>query len=202
MAKYKNKRSKELELEHKKVTLELTGTSDIMFDRFYGQEKDTRPPEQKFYLAEGNRIVLPTENLYSFLFAENPAGAAKSEGKKGKELIRMGYSHVVIDPADHIVFKDEAGKDIVFEGWEDNEDRYYISEFSPRTKMSGGLSIKQNLKKRPVLKTPWNLSFTVTIIKNQLITVEKIYNWFNDGGLVIGLGTYRPRFGRFTAKII
>lgn len=191
-----------MELEHKQIKLELNGTSEIMFDRFYGQEKDTRPPEQKFYLVEGNKIALPTENLYSFLFAENPAGAAKSEGKKGKELIRMGYSHVVIDPADYIQFKNDKNEDIVFDGWEDNEDKYYISEFSPRTKMSGGLSIKQNLKKRPVLRTPWRLSFTVTVIKNQLITPEKIFNWFNDGGLVIGLGTYRPRFGRFSAKIV
>lgn len=190
-----------MELESKTLKLELTGISDIMFDRFYGQEKDTRPPEQKFYLIEGNKIVLPTENLYSFLFGENPQGAAKTEGKKGKEYIRMGYSHVVIDPSDHIPFQ-RNNKDIIFKGFEGNEDNYYISEFSPRTKMaSGPNSIKQNLKKRPVLKAGWTLQFSITIIKNPLITVDKMFNWFSDGGILIGLGTYRPRFGRFEAKI-
>jgi hypothetical protein len=187
-----------MELKTDSITLRVDGACGIMFDRFYGQEKDTRPPEQKFYFAPGNKIVLPTENLYSFLFGENPAGAAKSEGKKGKEYIRMGYSHVLIDPVESTPFQ-RNGKDIVFDGWEGNEASYYISEFSPRTKMaSGPNSIKQNLKKRPVLLPPWSVTFTVTIIKNPLITAEKIFNWFSDGGILIGLGTYRPRFGRFS----
>lgn len=191
-----------MELESKSITLELTGTSDIMFDRFYGQEKDTRPPEQKFYLVEENKIVLPTENLYSFLFGENPQGAAKTEGKKGKEYIRMGYSHVGIKPSDHICFKRD-GKDIIYKGFEGNEDNYYISEFSPRTKMSSGPnSIKQNLKRRPVLREGWTLEFTVSIFKNPLITVDKMVNWFTEGGVLIGLGTYRPRFGRFSVRIV
>jgi hypothetical protein len=189
-----------LELKSKNITLELSGTSDIMFDRFYGQEKDTRPPEQKFYLVQGNKIVLPTENLYSFLFGENPPGAAKTEGRKGKEYIRTGYSHIVIDPTECVSFK-RNGKDIVFTEWEGNADSYYVSEFSPRTKMSSGPnSIKQNLKRRPVLKMPWSLTFTITVIENNLITVEKMFNWFTDGGVIIGLGTYRPRFGRFEVK--
>jgi hypothetical protein len=189
-----------VELKKEVINLRLDGLSPIMFDHFYGQEKDTRPPEQKFYLLADNTIVLPTENLYSFLFAENPAGCAKTEGKKSKDYIRTGYAYVVIDPAEYIPFR-RNGKDIKFTDWGD-DDLYYISEFSPRTKMAGGLSIKQNLKKRPVLNTPWSLEFAVTIIKNNLINSAKVYNWFEAGGLVIGLGTYRPRFGRFTVSVI
>lgn len=189
-------------IETKSITLRLNGNCPIMFDRFYGQEKDTRPPEQKFYLSSGNKIVLPTENIYSFMFGENPAGAAKTEGKKSKEYIRMGYSHILVDPVDNVPFQ-RNGQDIVFKEWEGNEDLYYVSEFSPRTKMSGSPnSIKQNLKKRPVLLTPWSVTFTFTVIKNPLITVEKIFNWFSEGGILIGLGTYRPRFGRFTTEIV
>jgi hypothetical protein len=188
------------QLKQEQITIKLSGLCDIMFDHFYGQEKDTRPPEQKFYLTEVNKIVLPTENLYAFLFAENPAGCARSEGKQGKDYIRTGYSHVVIDPADFIPFQRDS-KDIVFTDW-DNEDSYYISEFTPRTRASGGLSIKQNLKKRPVLKDPWALTFTITIIKNNLIDSTKVFNWFDKYGITIGLGTYRPRFGRFTAQLM
>ena len=88
-------------LAQETIKLQLDGMSDIMFDQFYGQEKDTRPPEQKLYLEpKTNKLVFPTENIYAFLFNENPPGCAKSEGKKGKEFIRMGQAHVVIDPFD------------------------------------------------------------------------------------------------------
>lgn len=186
------------QIKQDKIRLTLNGQSEIMFDRFYGQEKDTRPPEQKFYLVEGNVIVLPTENLYSFLFNENPPGCAKSEGKGGKDYIRIGQSHLFIDPVDFIPFK-RNGKDIVFDGFEGNEDIYHITGFAPRTKQ-GSLSIKQNLKKRPALKTPWALTFTITLVKNEKITADKVINWFHNGGITIGLGTYRPRFGRFSVQ--
>jgi len=188
-------------LAQETIKLQLDGMSDIMFDHFYGQEKDTRPPEQKLYLEpKTNKLVFPTENIYAFLFNENPPGCAKGEGKKGKEFIRMGQAHIVIDPFDYIPFQRE-GKDIIFEDFEDT-DLLYISEFSPRMRGPGGSSIKANPKQRPVLKVPWSLTFDVTIVKNSLINKEKIFNWFTSGGITIGLGTYRPRFGRFGTTII
>jgi hypothetical protein len=29
---------------------------------------------------------------------------------------------------------------------------------------------------------------------------KPLYNWFTKGGLLIALGTYRPRFGRFSVR--
>lgn len=183
------------------IKLRLTGRTDIMFDRFYGQEADTRPPEQKFYLASGNRIVLPTENIYSFLFGEYPAGCAKSiEGKKGKDYIRTGQAFVTITPQDFVPFK-RNGKDIIFTDFKGNDDSYYITEFSPRVR-KGTLSIKQNVKKRPAIRCPWTLEFELQVFKNNLISTEKLFNWFTSGGIVIGLGTYRPRYGSFEVGII
>lgn len=190
-----------METKKEEIRLRLNGWADIMFDRFYGQEKDTRPPEQKFYLDNNNRIVLPAENIYSFLFAENPPGCAKAfEGKRGKEYIRIGRAFVFIDPGDIIPFKRD-GKDIIFEGFEGHEDIYYITEFAPRTKQ-GNLSIKQNMKQRPALKTPWSIEFAVTIFKNSTINRERIYNWFSRGGIELGIGTYRPRYGSFEVEVI
>jgi hypothetical protein len=184
-----------------KIKLQLDGMSDIMFDHFYGQEKDTRPPEQKLYLEpKTNKLVFPTENIYAFLFNENPPGCAKTEGKMGKDFIRIGLAHVIIDPDPFISFQ-RKGKDIIFEDFED-DDLLYVTEFSPRTRGPGGSSIKCNPKKRPALKVPWSLAFEVTIIKNDKINSEKIYNWFTKGGITIGLGTYRPRFGRFSTTVI
>lgn len=183
-----------MELEIVKIGAKITGISDIMFDRFIDHSKEKRPPEQKLYLAEGNKVVFPQDNIVSFLFGETPAGCAKAfEGKKGKEYIRIGMSHVFIEEAS-IPFLDGEGKEIIFNGF---NELFWIHTGAPRTK-SGSLSIKQEMRERPVLKMPWSLHFTLTIVKNVFIDETKLYNWFMVGGMQIGIGTYRPRWGRLT----
>ena len=180
-------------MEMQKIQVVVNGLADIMFDRFMDHSKEKRPPEQKLYLTEGNVLVLPAENIYAFLFSENPAGCAKwFEGKKGKSYISIGQGHVLIDPF-FIPFTD-GKKPIVFKDF--TSDKFWIHQGAPRTKQ-GSLSIKQEIKPRPVLKLPWQLAFDITLIKNALIDDTKLYNWFVTGGLQIGFGTYRPRFGRF-----
>jgi len=188
-------------METSKINVELEGLSGIMFDRFVGQDSSLSP-EQRFYLAEGNKVVLPAENLQAFFFGENPKGCAKFfEGRKGDSYIAIGQSHIYIEPL-LIPFLDEKGKEIQFREF-DNK-KFYLFESSPRTK-KGNLSVKQPPKKRPVLNIPWHLRFTVTLIKDLVgidikVDEQKIYNWLERGGILIGLGTYRPRFGRFRVK--
>jgi hypothetical protein len=183
-------------LEIIKINAKITGISDIMFDKFIDHSKGKRPPEQKLYLAEGNKVVFPQDNLVSFLFGETPAGCAKAfEGKKCKEYIRMGMSHVFIEEP-LIPFFDGNDEEIVFDGFKDN---FWIHKGAPRTK-SGSLSIKQEVKERPVLKMPWSLLFTITVVKNVIISETKLFNWFMVGGMQIAIGTYRPRWGRFEVK--
>jgi hypothetical protein len=173
--------------------IQLNGLSDIMFDQFFAQEKDTRPPEQKFYLSD-NKVVLPAENINSFLFSEKGGCAKTFEGKKGKDFIRMGQSHLIIKPM--LIPFTRNGKPIVFSKFDDKT--FYVSKFAPVVKMSGGGFIKQNMKLRPVLKLPWELKFQIDIVENTLINENRLYNWFSQGGILIALGTYRPRFGRFS----
>ena len=180
-------------MEITKIEVVVNGLSDIMFDRFIDHSQEKRPPEQKLYLSEGNAVVFPAENFYGFLFGENPGGCAKQfEGKKGKNYIGIGQGHVFIDPV-VIPFKDK-NKPIIFESFDNSN--FWLHEGAPRTKQ-GTLSIKQEIKQRPVMRIPWHLGFTITVIKNNVIDETKLYNWFIAGGLQIGLGTYRPRFGRF-----
>lgn len=176
-----------------KIQVTLEGWSDIMFDRFVDHSKEQRPPEQKLYLIADNQLVIPSENIYGLLFGENPMGCvARFEAKKKKDYLAFGQSHLFIDSA-YIPFTDISGNPITFDGFNNN---FYIYESAPRTK-SGSLSIKQEVKKRPVLKTPWMISFSITLLKNDLINDVKVYNWLVGGGATIGIGTHRPRFGRF-----
>ena len=184
-----------MELEVTEIKVHIEGISDIMFNRFIDHSQNARPPEQSLYLAEGDAIVLPSENIWAFLFSENPPGCAKSfEGKKGKEYIRVGQAHLAIPlPIIPIMKK---GVPMVFKSF--NED-IYVSHYAPRTKQ-GTLSIKQEVLPRPVIHLPWELEFPLKLIKNDLIDETKLLNWFSRGGIEIAIGNYRPRYGRFTAK--
>jgi len=183
-------------MEITKIAVELEALSDIMFDRFVDYSEEKRPPDQKLYLGEDNALVLPQENIYAFLFGENPMGCAKAfEGKQGKTYIRIGQSHMFVDEP-LIPFLDDGGKPIMFGGF---DGKIWIHKGSPRVK-KGSLSIKTETKERPVLKMPWNLTFGLAVIKNNYIDENKLFNWFTLGGMQIALGTYRPRWGRFSVK--
>jgi hypothetical protein len=174
-----------------KIKAKLDSLSDIMFDRFIDYSTERRPPEQKLYLGSKNELVLPQENIISFLFSD--IGCAKLfEGKKGKQYIQIGMSHVFIDEM-LIPFMDK-NKPVVFKEF---GEKLWVHNGSPITK-KGSLRIKSESKERPVLKHPWSVTFHISILKNNLIDETKLYNWFMLGGMQVAIGTYRPRFGRFT----
>ena len=180
----------------RKIQIELEGLADLMFDRFIDHSAEKRPVEQKLYLNNNSELVIPAENIYAFLFSENPQGCAKAfEGRKGKEYIRLGQGSIFVLPFLIPVMHDN--KPILVKGT--IGDQFWVFEAAPRTKQ-GSLSIKQEIKPRPVLKLPWTISFEITMIESPIITETKILNWFTKGGIEIGLGTYRPRFGRFHVK--
>jgi hypothetical protein len=57
-----------------------------------------------------------------------------------------------------------------------------------------------NPKERPVLPLPWELSFTLSIFPNKEIKEQEIMNLFSEGGIAIGLGTFRGVYGKFEVK--
>lgn len=179
----------------KTITVTLEGLSDFMFDRFIDHSKGDRPPEQRLYLGQNNQVVLPDENIYTFLFGENPPGCAKAfEGKGSKEFIRVGQAYLTIKT--RLIPFLRGDKPIIF-GEFDNE-TFYVFESAGRTKQIGGPSVKQEVKKRPVLTIPWSLSFQLVLVKNDKIDENRLFNWFTRGGIEIALGTHRTRYGRFS----
>jgi hypothetical protein len=147
---------------------------------------------------EGNRVILPGANIESFLFGESkPPGCAKRfEGKAGSRYAQEGKALVWVEEAFVPVMNDNGP--VIFE---DFKSPFRVHMEAAVTQMSGGKVIKQEAQPRPVLALPWWLQFHLTIIKgdmNRTIDSDKLYNWFTAGGVLIGLGTHRPRFGRFT----
>jgi hypothetical protein len=183
-----------------RISVTLTGLSGLMFDRFIDHSKEVRPAEQKLYLdSDGKTLVIPSMMIESFLTRQlAPVGcAAKFEGKRRAEYASTALSHVFFSPELIPIVEMKTKKGILIESELAKDERFYIARFSPITKMSGGGAIKQEAKPRPVLRHGWEISFEIQLIKNTLIDETKLYNWFSSGGIVIGLGSYRPRYGRF-----
>lgn len=188
-------------MNYTEVQVVLKGISDIMFDRFYDHSKEDRPPERKFHLNEKKELMLPAEYIHSFLFRDMPpVGIIRAAERKGaKDYIAVGQSMVFIEPV-WIPFIDDNNKPIRFSGF-GGDSQFYINDWSAGlTKLSGGKVIKQEIRKRPVLKLPWHLSFRLQVFPNDKVTPEKLRSYFASGGYVTALGTYRPRYGRFVVE--
>jgi hypothetical protein len=182
-------------------TVELMGLAPIMFDRYAGDNQTKLLWWQKIYLIPGSDVLcLPTTNIVSFLSAHNTNSAPKRwrDFRKYKGVANACLSFVQItgEPENpgYIAFRknDElirAGdaKDEV-----DPKSGMYLHKIVAR--LEKGIP---NPKERPVLPLPWSIRFQLSIIPNQEIKEQEIRNLFEEGGLAIGLGTFRGVFGKF-----
>lgn len=160
-----------------------------MFDRYPGDNSEQLPPEQKVYLDNG-RLVLPAVNLISFLSAQNTESAPQRVmGKKWKAVAKAALSFVDVDPI-YVPFTRE-GQPLTMEN-ANLEIQYHVARVK-----KAQLSIP-NPKARPVLATPWELSFRLTLFANPDLTENILRRLFDEGGIAIGLGTFRGVYGKFT----
>jgi len=182
----------------------LTGTKDIMFDRYAGDNNTKLEPAQKLYLkpepdGELPSIILPAANFMSFLSAHNTNSAPKRlrDARKYKAIANACLSFVDIEE-EHIPFM-RNGKPIKFDRFNaeeiDTVSGCYIHRSVAR--LEKGIP---NPKVRPVLPKPWSVEFTMVIHPNKEIKETEIYNLISEGGIAIGLGTYRGVFGKFVVE--
>lgn len=175
----------------------LTGLTDIMFDRYPGDNDTKLEPHQKFYLEPGvSRVIgLPTLNIMSFLSAHNTNSAPKRlrDKRKYKDLANAMLSFVSI--REQWVPLLRGGKPIVlgkFEGDKDPLSGSYITRMVAR--LDKGIP---NPKVRPAVPLDWSIQFTMDIFPNREIKETDILNLIEEGGRAIGLGTFRGVFGKF-----
>jgi len=55
-----------------------------------------------------------------------------------------------------------------------------------------------NPKVRPVIPLDWEITFKLTLFVNKLLQEQQLKNIFVDGGVAVGIGTWRGRFGKFS----
>lgn len=179
-----------------KRSVKLCGLTDIMFDRYAGDNSTKLEPHQKLYLKPGTKIIgLPAVNIMSLLSAHNTNSAPKRlrDARQFKKIANACLSYVMIAP-DFIPFlRDD--KPIEFGRFEADADSVsgaYVHRAVAR--LDKGIP---NPKERPVLPLPWSLQFDFTMYPNKEIKEQEILNLLEEGGRALGLGTFRGVFGKF-----
>jgi hypothetical protein len=187
-----------LETVERKVT--LSGLTDIMFDRYAGDNKTQLEWTQRVYLIpETNTLCLPTTNIVSFLSSHNTNSAPKRlrDARQFKKIANACLSFVSIQgnrAKDFIPFT-RNGAEIKVGKFGDRKDELSGIYLDRRVaRLDKGIP---NPKERPILPLPWELSFTLSIFPNKEIKEQEIMNLFVEGGIAIGLGTFRGVYGKF-----
>lgn len=180
----------------------LKGVAPIMFDRYPGDNSTKLEWSQKIYYLPGTNIVaLPMLNIVSFLSAHNTNSAPKRllDKRKYKDVANSALAFCSVQPGQHgtgeyIQFERDGAPIHTGKFGDDLDPESGIYLHRAVARLDKGIP---NPKERPVLPTPWELRFTLTIMPNKEIKEQQIYNLFVDGGMAIGLGTFRGVFGKF-----
>ncbi|MDR1611745.1 MAG: hypothetical protein LBT97_03055 [Planctomycetota bacterium] len=175
-----------------------------MFDRYAGDNDTKLLWSQKIYLSPGSNILcLPAVNIVSFLTAHNTNSAPKRlrDARLFKKIANACLSFVTVKSEaahpQYIPFLRD-GKPIEVGAFGDDlEPRSGLYLYRNVARLERGIP---NPKERPVLPLPWSLSFTLSILPNKEIKEQEIRNLFEEGGLAIGIGTFRGVFGKFAVE--
>jgi len=186
---------KKMMQSEKKWKIITRGISDIMFDRYAGDNKTDLLPEQKMYFAEdGKTLVLPSTNIMSLLSAQNTPSAPKRflDTRKYKAVAQAILSYVSIQPSQIPILR--KGKPIKFNGFENDLDKQaqvYIHRTVAR--LDKGIP---NPKARPTVSVPWGLEFELIYFPNDEFNETLLFDLLSRGLLAIGLGTFRGVYGK------
>ena len=169
------------------IKVQLAGLRPLMFDRYAGDNNTQLPVMEKMYLNQGMGLEMPALNILSLLVAENTKSVCRQFfGKNGKTVALGISSYTTINPFD-IPICDDKGP-IIFAGW-----NAQIEVKKHVARLKGGIP---NPKERPTVAMPWHLDFEVDYIENKYCTLENLRQAFDTGG-ILGLGTFRPIYGRY-----
>lgn len=125
----------------------------------------------------GQGLYLPDTALTASLFA----GANFAGLKDGKRALSTLLKAIVFVEGD-LLFNKEA-PDYIHEAW---------GRVPPRT---GAMVVIR----RPALNTGWRLPFTLMVADDR-ISEGQLRESLEHAGLLVGVGGWRPRFGRFLVK--
>lgn len=171
------------------IRVQLQGLRPLMFDRYAGDNNTKLPLLEKLYRDEetGRRLILPAINIYSLLCAENTKSVCKMLfGKEGKKVGLGIGSFTTIDQTEIPILRDGVQLTIEDEG-------KHIHKHVGVARVKAGTP---NPKERPLITLPWSVEFDMRYVQNPHCTLHNLRQAFQLGEM-IGLGTFRPFYGRY-----
>jgi hypothetical protein len=180
--------------------VQISGIRPLMFDRYAGDNDTKLSWTEKIYLIPGTDILcLPTTNINSFFTAHNTPSAPKRllDKRKYKDVCNAIQSFVIIEGEDnpeYIAIQRDGKPITVGEFGVDRDAKSGLYLHRSVARLDKGIP---NPKERPTLPCPWSMRFTVQILENNAIKESTVRQLLVDGGIAIGLGTYRGTFGKF-----
>lgn len=187
-----------------RLEIHLVGLAPIMFDRYCGSNDATLRPEEKLYKSpeDGATLIMPAENIMSFLSAELTNSATKLvfESKIYKRISLAMKACVQVEGA-YATFS-RNGKPIVFGKFNDKEvdTKSGVYVFRNVAKIKKGNLVVPHPKTRPVIPLPWELKFSLIVCPHPAINEDILFQVWDRGGIMCGLGTFRPVYGKFAVK--
>ncbi len=184
-----------MEPQNTSLIATLQGTRPILFDRYGGDNKTKLDTLDKGYRNEAGEYGIPALNIYSMLAAQNtPSVAKRFYGKQAGEVALGVMSFVSIEAVDggdpmHAPLLDDEGKTF-------KSDDKRIKVWSHVARLAKGIP---NPKERPGIPTPWKVRFRFELQDNKMLNLATLKKMVEQGG-ILGLGTFRPIFGRYTVQ--
>ena len=137
--------------------------------------------EGALYWHEDAGLYIPNDNIERCL----QLGAQKS--RLGKNV------QAAVWVADDIVALDYAGPSTKDELYKDKRFQLRKSVIINKARI---------VKVRPMVPTGWKLKFSLEYDDTVIADAESLFKCIVDAGALIGLGDWRPKFGRFTVEIL
>lgn len=176
-------------------TATLLGIRPILFDRYGGDNKTKLDTLDKGYRNAAGEYGIPILNVFSMLSAQNtPSVAKRFYGKQGREVALGVQSFVNIeaidgdDPMFAPIFDEAGGR------FKNGDER--IKVMSHVARLDKGVP---NPKERPMLPRGWRIRLKFELQPNELLSSGTLTKMVEQGG-ILGLGTFRPIFGRYSVR--
>jgi len=183
------------------VNCKIEGLVPAMFDRFFNPEemelskkkskKSWRGELAKKMYIDKKGVYVPVDSLRMMLIGnQKRPGAAKILGsfietKKATQYANFCKGCIwVVGIKDPMKVYVEPKRTT----YDDYDERSFINAAGSRS-----------ITRRPIITTPWKLSFVVQVTDNQF-DESKVKEFFDVAGMRCGVGAYGPTFGRFLVK--
>lgn len=131
------------------------------------------------YWAKDKGFFIPAQNLDSCLVA---AAKLQKLGVKFKQGVR--------------VIEDE----LVLEGYEKKSPEQLWADPNHVDCRGVKVGTSKVMRYRPILRK-WSVNATVAV-DEEVVSINEVRKAIQDAGALIGLGDYRPRFGRFNVEFV